>query len=798
MSESWKLVYEGYDPEQEMLREALCTLGNGYFATRGAGEETDAVDDVRYPGTYLAGGYNRLETPVADRMIVNEDLVNFPNWLCLSFRPSGGDWFSLDEGEVLSYRQELDLLSGVLSRDLLHRDTEGRETRVETRRLVHMRHMHLAALEMTITPQNWSGKTEIRSAVDGSVINSGVARYRQLNSVHLEPLGTEQVTDDTVLLKTRTTQSEISMGMAARTRVTIDGKDVVAARETDSRDDYVSQTCTVAAEQGTALVVDKVVALFTSRDRALSDTGRAATYEVARAGSFSALVKSHVLAWKQLWRRGDIVLEPSDGAQMIVRLHIFHLLQTVSPNSIDLDIGMPARGWHGEAYRGHIFWDEIYIFPYLNFRIPEITRALLLYRYRRLDEARDGARDAGHRGAMYPWQSGSSGREETQVVHLNPKSGRWIPDKSRLQRHVNIAIAYNVWQYYQTTGDLEFMLFYGAEMMLEIARFWASLATFNAGLGRYEIHGIMGPDEYHEEYPGADEAGLKNNSYTNIMVSWLLWRAQELLDLLPETRREELTEAIGLSADEVSRWDEISRKMQLCFHDDGILSQFEGYDDLKEFDWDGYRKKYGKIGRLDRILEAEGDNTDNYKLSKQADALMLPYLLSSDMLGQLFERMGYPFEPELIPRIIDYYLERTSHGSTLSGVVNSWVLSRSDRKRSWDWFMEALHSDVADVQGGTTREGVHLGAMAGTVDIVQRCYTGLSIRDNVLWLRPELPEALGSIKQRIRFQGHWLALEITSDHLHVTCEEGGSGELNIGVGGEVHRFAAGDSQDFDL
>ena len=331
MSESWKLVYEGYDPEQEMLREALCTLGNGYFATRGAGEETDAVDDVRYPGTYLAGGYNRLETPVADRMIVNEDLVNFPNWLCLSFRPSGGDWFSLDEGEVLSYRQELDLLSGVLSRDLLHRDTEGRETRVETRRLVHMRHMHLAALEMTITPQNWSGKTEIRSAVDGSVINSGVARYRQLNSVHLEPLGTEQVTDDTVLLKTRTTQSEISMGMAARTRVTIDGKDVVAARETDSRDDYVSQTCTVAAEQGTALVVDKVVALFTSRDRALSDTGRAATYEVARAGSFSALVKSHVLAWKQLWRRGDIVLEPSDGAQMIVRLHIFHLLQTFPP-----------------------------------------------------------------------------------------------------------------------------------------------------------------------------------------------------------------------------------------------------------------------------------------------------------------------------------------------------------------------------------------------------------------------------------------------------------------------------------
>ena len=798
MSDGWKLVYEGYDPEQEMLREALCTLGNGYFATRGAGEETAAEGDLRYPGTYLAGGYNRLETPVADRMIVNEDLVNFPNWLSLNFRPAECEWFSLDAGELLSYRQELDLRQGILTRDVLHRDAEGRETRVQTRRLVHMRHMHLAALEMTITPRNWSGELEIRSAIDGSVINSGVARYRELSSVHLAPLGTEQVTDDTVLLKTRTTQSEITMAQAARTRVLMEGREAEAVRVTDSRDDHISQTATVKAAEGVPLVVDKVVALFTSRDRALADTGRAATYEVARAGSFSDLLKSHVLAWKQLWQRSDIELEPSDGAQMIVRLHIFHLLQTVSTNSIDLDVGMPARGWHGEAYRGHIFWDEIYIFPFLNFRIPEITRALLLYRYRRLDEARDGARDAGHRGAMYPWQSGSSGREETQVVHLNPKSGRWIADKSRLQRHVNIAIAYNVWQHYQTTGDLEFMLFYGAEMMLEIARFWASLATFNAKKGRYEITGVMGPDEYHEEYPGAETAGLKNNAYTNVMVSWLLWRAQELLELLPEYRRAELTEAIGLGPDEVARWDEISRKMRLCFHDDGILSQFEGYADLKEFDWEGYRKKYGKIGRLDRILEAEGDNTDNYKLSKQADALMLPYLLSSDMLRQLFERMGYPFDYDLIPRNIDYYLERTSHGSTLSGVVNSWVLSRADRRRSWDWFMEALHSDVADVQGGTTREGVHLGAMAGTVDIVQRCYTGLSIRDDVLWLQPELPDALNSIKQRIRFQGHWLGLEITRTHLHVTCEEGGRGELKIGVGGEVHSFAAGDSMDFEL
>ena len=158
---------------------------------------------------------------------------------------------------------------------------------------------------------------------------------------------------------------------------------------------------------------------------------------------------------------------------MILRLHIFHLLQTVSPNTVDMDAGVPARGLHGEAYRGHIFWDELFILPYLNFHFPEISRELLLYRYRRLGAARRLAREAGHRGAMYPWQSGSDGREESQVLHLNPRSGRWTPDNTALQRHVSLAIAYNVWRYWQTTEDRGVMAAHCTEMLVEIARFWA-------------------------------------------------------------------------------------------------------------------------------------------------------------------------------------------------------------------------------------------------------------------------------------------------------------------------------------
>ena len=118
---------------------------------------------------------------------------------------------------------------------------------------------------------------------------------------------------------------------------------------------------------------------------------------------------------------------------------------------------MLARGLNGEAYRGHVFWDEVYVLPYLTTRVPRVARELLHYRVRRLGEARRAARAAGYVGAMYPWQSGSDGQEETQLVHLNPLSERWEPDLSHNQRHVNAAIFYNVWRYYQTTADTEFM-----------------------------------------------------------------------------------------------------------------------------------------------------------------------------------------------------------------------------------------------------------------------------------------------------------------------------------------------------
>lgn len=485
-------------------------------------------------------------------------------------------------------------------------------------------------------------------------------------------------------------------------------------------------------------------------------------------------------------------------ARQILRLHVFHLLQTASPHTTDLDARVPARGLTGEAYRGHVFWDELFIFPLLNLRMPEITRALLRYRYRRLDEARAAARAAGYRGAMYPWQSGSDGREETPVMYLNPRSGRWMRDHTRLQRHVGSAVAYNVWQYYQVTGDVKFLAEYGAEMLAEIARFWASTATYDAARDRYEIRGVMGPDEYHDAYPGADRPGLDNNAYTNAMAAWVVWRAIEALDVIPGDARRALCERLALTDAEIADWERVSRRILLVFHDDGILSQFEGYEALKELDWEGYRRRYGHLYRLDFILEAEGDTTNRYKLSKQPDVLMLFFLFSAEELEELYGRLGYPFDRAAIRRTIDYYLQRSARDSTLSRVADAWVLARADRSRSWDVFLEALVSDVADIQGGTTAEGVHLGAMAGTVDVLQRCYTGLELRGEVLWLNPRLPEPLRCLRLFVRYRGHSLELDIHRDRITVSAVRCAAPSMRVGLRDRVYELAAGEIKTFPL
>jgi alpha,alpha-trehalase len=797
--DEWTLTYEGFDPDEEGLREALCTLGNGVLATRGACPESRA-EGVHYPGTYRAGIFNRLVDEMDGGEISNESMVNLPNWLVLRFRLDDGDWFQAGEADLDEYRLQLDMRRGVLTRHLRLVVPGGGKLLVAQRRFVHLVDAHLAGLETTFLPEGWSGTLTVQVAIDAAVRNQGVKRYRDLSDLHLRPCGVEEVDGDIALVAVETNQSHVRIAEAHRTRLSHDGgyERVAYERRWLDEDGLVGHELTLDLRDGVPVTVEKIVAIVTGRDPAIAEPAESAVRKVRRAPGFDELLRTHVAKWDQFWERFEIRFGEQEEIEHILNLHTFHALQTISHNTIDQDVGAPARGLHGEAYRGHIFWDEVFILPYLNLRMPVLTRSLLMYRYRRLGEAKARARAVGHAGAIFPWQSGSDGREESQELHLNPVSGKWQPDNSQLQRHINLAIAYNVWQYVETTADVAFLRYYGMELMVEIARFFSSLATYDRAHDRYHLRGVMGPDEFHDGYPDRDTPGLDDNAYTNVMVVWMLRRVFQLLDLLPPHMRYDVREELDLTRAELDRWEDLTRRIHVPFHDDWIISQFAGYDELAEFDWDGYQRRYGDIQRLDRILKAEDDTPNRYKVAKQADVLMLFFLLSAEELYQIFEGLGYDWSPERIPATIDYYRQRTSHGSTLSGVVHAWLLARSDRRRSWEMFEHALRSDVADIQGGTTKEGIHLGAMTGTLDLVQRGYTGLAVDQDVLRFEPALPDEVERLDLRLFYRGHHL--EVTLDHtsLRVGAPSSDLAPVTIGCNGQREELRGGETLTFDV
>ena len=214
----WTLTYDGFDPAEEGLREALTSTGNGYFCSRGAAEWEDA-GGVHYPGTYVHGGYNRETTIMGGLPVLNEDLVNMPDWLVLKLRIEGEEVIRLADIELLSYRHEYDVHNAIVSRMLRFRDGAGRETALLSRRFVSMAHAHQAGIEWTLTPENWSGRVEIISAIDGRVTNRGVARYREFEGRHLVAVTTRTFGPEVIALMVRTRQSRIHVALAARARV---------------------------------------------------------------------------------------------------------------------------------------------------------------------------------------------------------------------------------------------------------------------------------------------------------------------------------------------------------------------------------------------------------------------------------------------------------------------------------------------------------------------------------------------------------------------------------------------------
>ncbi|MFD0886229.1 hypothetical protein ACFQ08_16915 [Streptosporangium algeriense] len=343
----WLLTYDGFDPAHEGLREMFTTLGNGYFATRGAVPEARA-DDVHHPGTYVTGCHAR---PVG-RPAEDEDLVNVPNWLPLTFRAEDGDWLVPGGAELLTCTHTLDMRHGTLSRLLRVRDDAGRITRMEQRRLVSMADRHLAALTATIVPENWEGMLQVRSALDGRVTGSSDLTGSATTDASDVPGGSgvpegsggsgdererlvpicAHAAHGVIELLTRIAASGVEVALAARTTLA-GGRAEWVVEEGVGRgveEGWVHDDRAVWVRAGEEVTVEKIVALYTSADLAATESEASARAAVVRAGCFATLMRRHATAWERLWANRHLYAE-DPRAQQVLNLYIFQRAQAVSP-----------------------------------------------------------------------------------------------------------------------------------------------------------------------------------------------------------------------------------------------------------------------------------------------------------------------------------------------------------------------------------------------------------------------------------------------------------------------------------
>ncbi|HLQ40248.1 MAG TPA: glycosyl hydrolase family 65 protein [Tetragenococcus sp.] len=734
----WQISYLGFTEEKnEYAKETLFTVGNGFMGLRGTTPEME-ISDQTYPALYLAGLYDRSPSKIGEKTIYNEDFVNAPN-LQKMYLVIDGEKVDTQHSRVVDMKRQIDLKNGLFEAWVVVKINDGKKIKFHTQKIASMANTHQYSLRYSITPLNFSSPAMFISEADGSVYNYNVERYRGLTQQHLTIKQLTTTSDNlTVSLIAQTKNSKITIRQNAKLHSPDTSLENLTIQKFNNR---LLQKIPLQLQHKKTYTFEKTVNVEKgSKEKSLK--------KELFFPDFDTCLQESSKAWEKLWQKAAIEVTDDLMSQKLLNLHTYHSLISASPNgNHDLDVSVTARGLHGEAYRGHIFWDELFIFPFYVLHFPEMVKDLLLYRYRRLKKAKKAAQNIGLQGAMYPWQSGLDGSEQSQDLHLNPLSGQWKKDSSRLQRHVSLAIAYNIWFYWHNTQDTAFMNDYGLEMLLEIAHFWKSVATFDKKTNHYIIDGVMGPDEFHEAYPHAKEAGLKNNAYTNIMVAWLFAQIKQLKKTWKTSDFKVVQEKTAVTDEVLSKIDEISQNLALEIDHEGVIAQFEGYFSLKDLDWEYYKNKYNNIYRMDRILNAEGKSADNYQLAKQADTLMLFYNFSQKQVNQILTNLGYHLPKDYVNKNLNYYLQRTSHGSTLSRVVHSHLAAMiHNDDLAWQLYQEALYSDYHDIQGGTTAEGIHAGVMAATLYIPLMTFAGIDLHQEIIHFDPQLPKAWSSLK----------------------------------------------------
>jgi trehalose/maltose hydrolase-like predicted phosphorylase len=727
----WLLTVEGWAPGREAAVEGALALVNGYLGTRAAVEEGSGASA---PATLLNGVFDATPLAAAEAAATGDrpvtiapttELVVAPDWSRLRLEV-GGAPLTLDTAEVLGHRRTLDLRRGLLVREWRLR-AEGRTTRLRTLRFASLDDRPLLGQALELVAEDWSGPVTVEMVVDGDVTNGDGVR-------HLVGHRTRRV-EGGMLLETRTADRGIGVCLAAATTLAAGGP--VTAEDEPGERTLVPRFGFEAAP-GRAWRLDKLVTVVTGRDHP-DPAGRAAERlrRAAAAGLPEALRRSSA-AWAGRWATADVEVTGDDDLQRNLRFALYHLIGSANPD--DPHAAPGARSLTGEKYRGHVFWDtDTFILPFFVHTHPRTARAMLAYRHHTLPAARAIAAAAGWRGAAYAWESADTGQDVTPAWYITSAGDRRPILTGEQEHHLGADLGFAVWQYWTATGDEAFLLDEGAEMLVELARFWASRAQAGDD-GRWHVRRVIGPDEYHEE--------VDDNAYTNQLAAWLLDRAVELAAWLADRhpdRWRSLRATLDLDEGEPAAWRAVATGLVDGFDPaTGLIEQHRGFHRLEEVDLAVLRSPTASgeaaLGweRLNRL-----------KVIKQADVVLLLALL-----GERFPRAVQEAN-------FRYYEPLTVHDSSLSPAVYALVAARlGDLATAERYLRRATRLDLDFDRGVTAAGGVHIAALGGLWQALVLGFGGMTVAGDQPRFDPHVPASWGSLRFRVRWRG--ALLEITA------------------------------------
>ena len=714
----WQIIEHGWDPELQNENETKFALGNGYIGSRGILEENPPYCR---PGTFFAGIYE------GTRALVPE-LVNAPNPIDLRISVDG-EKLGVVAMDIVSHKRILDMYRGTLFRDTIYLNARKKRFYYQSMRFLSMHDKHIAVMQVYITPLDESATFTITNAIDTSIMNMGLVTEGKKKHVTIVESGKS---GEINFVCTKTIEKGIFLFYASQVIVK-KGKKIYTPP---------NWTFKLNLKKREAVCITYFFSLHASNSGNVEKIKKNATNSVVRSvkKGLNQLFSEHSREWEKKWREANIEINGDPYIERAIRFNIYHLLIAASEHCEDVSIG--AKALTGEGYRGHVFWDtELFCLPFFIYINPSVAKNLLLYRYHRLDAARKIARERGYKGAIFPWESADTGYETTPSWY---KDGR-----GKIQRvltmeqecHITADISYSVFHYYSATNDIDFLLNYGLEIILETARFWESRVELNKRKKRYEINNVIGPDEFHE--------GVNNNAFTNILVQWNIKIAAQLLKVLKRKypiEIKKLMKEIHIKPSDLENWRQIASKLHIPFSKKTkIIEQFEGF--LK-------RKKFPLTELNHHSIPVYPDNIRNIgstQYIKQADVVMILYLLS-DIFSLETKRKNYLF-----------YENRTLHKSSLSASIHALMGAEvGEEHKAYHYFDIASHADLKNVYCNT-EDGIHAASLGGVWQALIHGFAGMRIRRDILSFSPQLPSGWERIKFSFKFKGYKILADIDQE-----------------------------------